>query len=162
MIDELLGKFRKKGWAVAVHNDYRQGGESHTFWLFTRGTRFVKGEGPSDEVALLRAWDEVEKLNKLSFCCYDCSAPHPPEYMVHDHVWRQAFPAYGRIKRELTAKYKATPESYKGHVFLCFACLEARLARKLEPSDFNLKLPINLGIALGLEMGRLEGDDGAP
>lgn len=43
---------REAGWSVAVHNDYRLGGESFTFWLFTKGNHFVKGEGQTDDDAL--------------------------------------------------------------------------------------------------------------
>ena len=44
---------RAQGWAVAVHNDYRQDGESHTFWLFTHPDgRYAKGEGRTDAEAL--------------------------------------------------------------------------------------------------------------
>jgi hypothetical protein len=47
---------RKLGWSVAVHNDYRVDGKSHTFWLFTRprGEDLIAliGEGMSDTVAL--------------------------------------------------------------------------------------------------------------
>lgn len=43
---------RAAGWAVAVHNDYRLGGEAHTFWLFTKDGRAVKGEGTTDAEAL--------------------------------------------------------------------------------------------------------------
>ena len=43
---------RKQGWAVAVHNDYRMNGEPHTFWLFTKEGRAVKGEGRTDADAL--------------------------------------------------------------------------------------------------------------
>lgn len=43
---------RAQGWTVAVHNDYRQGAESHTFWLFTKADRAIKGEGRSDAEAL--------------------------------------------------------------------------------------------------------------
>lgn len=43
---------RALGWAVAVHNDYRLHGEHHTFWLFTKDDRCVKGEGRSDAEAL--------------------------------------------------------------------------------------------------------------
>ena len=43
---------RALGWAVAIHNDYRQNGEPHTFWLFTKGERNVKGEGRTDMEAL--------------------------------------------------------------------------------------------------------------
>jgi hypothetical protein len=37
---------------VAIHNDYRQGGEAHTFWLFTQGNHCAKGEGRTDSEAL--------------------------------------------------------------------------------------------------------------
>ena len=50
----LPDDIRAKGWMVAVHNDYRLKGEQHTFWLFTRDGRAVKGEGPNDIEALCR------------------------------------------------------------------------------------------------------------
>jgi hypothetical protein len=43
---------RAAGWSVAVHNDYRLNGETHTFWLFTKGSRALKGEGGTDAEAL--------------------------------------------------------------------------------------------------------------
>lgn len=43
---------RQKGWVVAVHNDYKLDGVPHTFWLFTRGSNCVKGEGRTDADAL--------------------------------------------------------------------------------------------------------------
>ncbi len=43
---------RALGWAVAVHNDYRQNGEAYTFWLFTKDGRAIKGEGRTDAEAL--------------------------------------------------------------------------------------------------------------
>lgn len=43
---------RTLGWSVAVHNDYRVNGKPFTFWLFTKGDRCVKGEGPTDAIAL--------------------------------------------------------------------------------------------------------------
>lgn len=47
---------RDKGWMVAVHNDYRQNGVFHTFWLFTHPDgRWIKGEGPTDEAAVNQA-----------------------------------------------------------------------------------------------------------
>jgi len=52
MIDGALAALRLRGWAVAVHNDYRLGGEPHTFWLFTKGDLAARGEGRSDEEAL--------------------------------------------------------------------------------------------------------------
>lgn len=43
---------RAVGWTVGVHNDYRLGGEAHTFWLMTRGDECRKGEGRTDAEAL--------------------------------------------------------------------------------------------------------------
>lgn len=48
----LPDDLRAQGWAVAAHNDYRQLGEPHTFWLLTRGCECVKGEGHTDADAL--------------------------------------------------------------------------------------------------------------
>lgn len=45
---------RAQGWTVAVHNDYRLDGKAHTFWLFTKNGRAVKGEGITDKEALDR------------------------------------------------------------------------------------------------------------
>jgi hypothetical protein len=59
--DATVDWFRANGWAVAVHNDYRLNGEPHTFWLFTRGDRFVKGEGRSDAEALARAFVQADR-----------------------------------------------------------------------------------------------------
>jgi len=76
--DELLEKYwhasrssaddlRAMGMSVAVHNDYRQDGKHHTFWLMTGGHNGIvvalKGEGESDEKALdqIRAqWAELK------------------------------------------------------------------------------------------------------
>lgn len=49
---EVLEALRADGWSVAVHNDYRLNGEAHTFWLFTKDGRAVKGEGRTDAEAL--------------------------------------------------------------------------------------------------------------
>lgn len=43
---------RARGWAVAVHNDYRLNGVANTFWLFTKDGCAVKGEGKTDAEAL--------------------------------------------------------------------------------------------------------------
>ncbi len=50
---------RAAGWAVAVHNDYRQNGTHHTFWLFTKDDRAVKGEGASDLTALNQVRNQI-------------------------------------------------------------------------------------------------------
>ena len=48
----IPGDLRALGWSVATHNDYRQDGKFHTFWLFTKSGQCVKGEGESDAEAL--------------------------------------------------------------------------------------------------------------
>lgn len=50
-----LEQLRKDGWSVAVHNDYNLDGQHHTFWLLTKGDRFIKGEGRTDDEALTKA-----------------------------------------------------------------------------------------------------------
>lgn len=45
--------FRRIGYSVAVHNDYRLDGEAHTFWLLTHPEgHWLKGEGRTDAEAL--------------------------------------------------------------------------------------------------------------
>jgi hypothetical protein len=56
---DLLATLRADGWMVAVHNDYRQDGKIHTFWLMIKDERAVKGEGRTDEEALLMIADRV-------------------------------------------------------------------------------------------------------
>ena len=48
----IPGDLRALGWSVATHNDYRQDGKFHTFWLLTKSGQCVKGEGESDAEAL--------------------------------------------------------------------------------------------------------------
>ena len=69
----LVDEIRKKGWRVAVHNDYHIGGELHTFWLFTRAgslgpsgaTVAVKGEGRTDMEALDEVWAKIVLFDQL-------------------------------------------------------------------------------------------------
>jgi hypothetical protein len=47
-----LEYLRRNGWSVAIHNDYRQNGESFTFWLLVDSEGWtVKGEGNTDAEA---------------------------------------------------------------------------------------------------------------
>lgn len=52
LVDGCPEDIRALGWAVAVHNDYRLDGVKHTFWLFTKSDRCMKGEGLTDAEAL--------------------------------------------------------------------------------------------------------------
>ena len=51
-VDSSPSDIRALGWSVAVHNDYAIDLVPHTFWLFTKGDRCAKGEGPTDADAL--------------------------------------------------------------------------------------------------------------
>jgi hypothetical protein len=58
-----LDSIRKKGWVVAIHNDYKVNGMPYTFWLFTKDPNLaVKGEGINDNVALSIVMTEINKL----------------------------------------------------------------------------------------------------
>lgn len=72
---------RAKGLTVAVHNDYRQDGESRTFWLMTyeddtdgrdKHRRAFKGEGKDDAEALDqirgRFAEYTDKLHHAPMC----------------------------------------------------------------------------------------------
>lgn len=53
---------RALGWTVAVHNDYRLGGDAHTFWLLTHSDgHWLKGEGRTDAEAL----DQIRSAIRL-------------------------------------------------------------------------------------------------
>lgn len=65
-----LETLRLGGWVVAVHNDYKQDGKPHTFWLFTHPCGlWIKGEGETDEKALEKlpaeAHQKILKFEKL-------------------------------------------------------------------------------------------------
>lgn len=62
---------RALGWAVAVHNDYRLNGEPHTFWLFTRGSLAVKGEGRTDAEAL----NQIRETISHGVLCIESEEP---------------------------------------------------------------------------------------
>jgi hypothetical protein len=48
----LPNDLRQQGWKVAAHNDYHLNDVFYTFWLLTRGSEAVKGEGQTDYEAL--------------------------------------------------------------------------------------------------------------
>ena len=60
MLAELLATARAAGWRVAAHNDFLQGGQWLTFWLFTHPDgQWVQGEGRTDEDAVRSAMREM-------------------------------------------------------------------------------------------------------
>jgi hypothetical protein len=88
--------------------------------------------------------------------CYDCDKASP-QYMVKDEVWSSAWPRYREMKAALSKKYPRTlpsEERVKGLLTLCLYCLEQRLGRPLKADDFDLELPINHTIALGMRIER--------
>lgn len=57
---EPVDALRALGLTVAVHNDYRLKGESHTFWLMTDASGMsYKGEGRTDAEALAKISEQV-------------------------------------------------------------------------------------------------------
>jgi hypothetical protein len=64
--ERTLWDLRARGWRVAIHNDYRQGGEDKTFWLLTHATgTYVKGEGASDMAALMECDAAIRALSAV-------------------------------------------------------------------------------------------------
>lgn len=66
-----LTELRMSGWSVAVHNDYfdRTSQKHMTFWLLTKpvsgvGMVAVKGEGETDELAIMACAEQVRALYK--------------------------------------------------------------------------------------------------
>jgi hypothetical protein len=64
--ESLPDDIRAQGWSVAVHNDYRQEGKHRTFWLFTKGSRAVKGEAMCDRGALNEVRERIKKIVKVA------------------------------------------------------------------------------------------------
>jgi hemerythrin len=60
---------RAHGWAVAAHHDYQLNGVPHTSWLFTRGDRFVKGEGRTDAEALDQIREQLPEIGESRPSC---------------------------------------------------------------------------------------------
>ncbi len=80
---------------------------------------------------------------RLGFC-YDCHVDGGL-YMVHDHVWKEAWPEYKELKAVLKARHSVA------HLCLCFPCLERRLKRSLVVEDFTeagINTPIFFGYRL--------------
>ena len=50
----LFIDLRAAGWTVAAHNDHNLHGVPYTIWIFTKDGRSVKGEGVTDNEALLQ------------------------------------------------------------------------------------------------------------
>lgn len=65
--ERMLWALRDAGWCVASHNDYRQNGQSRTFWLLTHPSGlFVKGEGGCDMDALMECDAQARKYFRPS------------------------------------------------------------------------------------------------
>ena len=62
LTEKRIDYLRSLGWMVAVHNDYKQNGEFHTFWLLTYPDgKYLKGEGKTDEEALKQIVEELRQ-----------------------------------------------------------------------------------------------------
>lgn len=85
MMEALPDDIRAQGWAVVCHNDYRLKGQSYTFWSFSRGREYIKGEGRTDAEALnqVRAQMSVSSDNVCGDCAHfnnatKCPMAQPP------------------------------------------------------------------------------------
>lgn len=68
-----LDELRARGWMAAVHNDYRLNGQFNTFWLFTHPCgRWVKGEGPTDAIALKQCLDQADRYSLENAPAHPC------------------------------------------------------------------------------------------
>ena len=65
LTEKRIDYLRSLGWMVAVHNDYKQNGEFHTFWLLTYPDgKYLKGEGKTDEEALEQIVEELRQAGE--------------------------------------------------------------------------------------------------
>ena len=78
--------------------------------------------------------------------CFDCGKDDGC-YMIRDEVWNQAVPNYREIKRALREIAKI-----RGYFCLCIDCLELRIGRPVGVKDFDLSMPANYNIALGMKL----------
>lgn len=105
------------------------------------------------------------------WCCVDCGG-YGGDYMVRHEVWLAAWPDYEEVRAKLAPELRArverldqnavrrapdgeTPKSHgRGYLLLCCDCLEKRLGRELTIADFDLRIPVNTGIAFGFRLGK--------
>lgn len=74
--------------------------------------------------------EERTRRIRETFKCLDCRTCTEvlrEYFMVHNHVWLEAFPEASQWPKGM----------------LCVGCLETRLGRTLSQVDFQLDLPIN-------------------
>jgi len=111
----------------------------------------------------IQGWSEKKKF----MACHDCSAMSE-DYMVTKAVWDEAWPEYRKLRPKLhaEARQKADPDGMRKYdpegfkkrlrehevfLLLCFCCLEKRLGRNLQSTDFT-DVPINRPIFLGTKI----------
>ena len=73
-VDGLLKHLRRKGWTVAVHNDYRLDGVMKTFWLWEKDGRCVKGEALTDYAALVVCESKICEMEAAPMPSFDAEA----------------------------------------------------------------------------------------
>ena len=65
LTEKRIDYLRSLGWMVAVHNDYKQNGEFHTFWLLTYSDgEYLKCEGKTDEEAYEQNVEELRQAGE--------------------------------------------------------------------------------------------------
>jgi hypothetical protein len=61
-LEYRLKLLRMADWMVVCHNDYRLNHELMTFWSFSRGNEYVRGEGKTDAEAISEVEYNIQKL----------------------------------------------------------------------------------------------------
>lgn len=103
----------------------------------------------------------------VPWMCFDCSE-YGGDYWVRSETWLAAWPSYQAHRIALVRRLYPDAETRRTmgregrHVLLlCLDCLSRRLGRPLVTSDFDLSMPVNRPIRVGIEMGRVA-SSGAP
>jgi hypothetical protein len=110
--------------------------------------------------------DQITRVKR--WWCWDCGTPANP-YRVHDDVWKAAWPEGAPHRRRLTDlatrlfpnAHRRDPTTNKVviSICLCFLCLERRLGRELQITDFptvskaGVPAYANYGVFIGYRMG---------
>jgi len=121
---EALAALRADGWTVAVHNDYKLGGERFTFWMLANEVGWtVKGEGRSDQ----EAFDEIAAAIAVHGVVYDAAIG-----------WkRRADKAEGELAMvdEALARRPALADAPDRYTAICRACDGAARADRSGMTD---------------------------
>lgn len=137
-LESLLERLRGQGWAVAVHNDYRLGGEARTFWGLSRGAQWIQGEAASDAAALELCQAAAHRL-----CGPPPSAP-PEVRLAITESWARQF-------RKAAAEMPIEPPAKVDPILWC-AQAQALLGQAETLEEEAAQLRAEIGREAGLPL----------